>query len=84
LGQVGLTISDSTGQTFVYQLGVPGTTESKLSVNLSSPTQRYGGAHDKTIHYPLQGLAILVSKTPDHLTGDVTITSILLKPSNSN
>jgi len=80
-GGLGISIVDSTDQTFVYQLGVPGDAEKTFQVNFLGPNLVFGGAKDKIVHYPLKSLSITVSKSPDHLSGAVEVTGIVLKGS---
>ena len=79
LGGLGLTVIDSTDQTFVYQFGVPGQTEKPFDVNFTSFSQCYGGAGDKVVHFPLKALNVLVSKSTDYPSGEIDVTSIVLK-----
>ena len=78
-GSLGVSMADETGQVFVYQLGVPGDAERTFEITLSVPSHTYGGANDKVVHFPVQGLNIMVSKTTSALSGSVEITGIVLK-----
>jgi hypothetical protein len=78
-GHFGVTISDATGQTFVYFIGVPGDSSPAFQIDLSQPRNVFGGAKDKKIHYPLKSISLMVSKSVDTPSGTEEITEVLLK-----
>jgi hypothetical protein len=78
-GHFGLTLVDATGQTFVYFIGIPGDSSPAFEIDPTHPNNSYGGAKDKTIHYPIKAIGVMVSKNPDALTGTEEVDEILLK-----
>jgi len=79
-GSLGISITDNSGQTFVYQFGLPGDMERTYEAKFSDPpSTSFGGLNDKVVHFPLQNINVTVSKSPDHLSGTVEVTSIVLK-----
>jgi len=78
-GSLGISIADTTGQVFVYQLGIPGDAERTFEITLATPSNTYGGANDKVVHFPVQNINVMASKNPGYPSGSVEVTGIVLK-----
>jgi hypothetical protein len=78
-GNAAVRLTDATGQSFIYRLGNLDGSVANHDLDLASPGQVYGGAGDKILHHPLTGLAIVASKDPSHLTGEIEVEEILVR-----
>lgn len=79
-GPVALTITDATDQVLVYPLGTLPTEDKRvLTTKFEKPESATGGAADKTIHYPVKGVSLMIQKAPPLLKGSVTIERFVLK-----
>ena len=51
-----------------------------MNVNLSSPSDGYGGTADKKLHLPVKGMRLTIEKSPPNLQGRLVITSVTMTP----
>lgn len=77
----GLTVAliDSGGQTLLYRLGTIDTAPRTIELKLASPSDAYGGADDKVVHYPLKGMRLTVEKGST-TAGKLSFTAVTLEP----
>jgi len=76
---LGIVMIDDTDQSFIYRLGPLVGAEKTFSLPLDTPSSSYGGADDKTLHFPIKGIRLIVEKDPSQLEGSVTISKIVLR-----
>jgi hypothetical protein len=79
-GLLGVGITDATGQDFIYHFGQTGAEERPYTVYTSKPTDVYGGAGDKVIHYPLKSIRLLAFKSAEVPKGTLVISELQLVP----
>jgi hypothetical protein len=80
-GSFGFSVTDSTDQVFVYTLGSSDDGERTLTINFANdkPWLVHGGPGDKVMHFPLKGLSLLASKSPEHLSGSIEVSEFVLQ-----
>lgn len=72
---------DATGQTHQFRFGIKSNGQwQNRKINLNKkPQASWGGAKDKTIHYPIKTLAIGIEKTNGPLTGTIKFRDLQLQ-----
>jgi len=78
-GNLGVTLIDDTDQTFIYRLGQLDDTEKTFDPALEKPSTSYGGANDKTLHFPIKAIRLVVEKNPAFPEGKITVSNIVFR-----
>jgi len=77
-GNLGVVLTDNTDQHFIFRLGQLEDSEKTFDLPLDKPSDSYGGADDKTLHFPIKGIRLIIEKNPSQLEGTVTVSKIVL------
>lgn len=77
-GNLGVTLIDDTDQTFIYRLGSVDTAGKTYVLPLSKPSNSYGGANDKTLHFPIKAIRLIVEKSAKLPQGKITFSQVVL------
>lgn len=77
-GNLGVVLTDNTDQHFIFRLGQLEDSEKTFDLPLDKPSSSYGGADDKTLHFPIKGIRLIIEKNPSQLEGTVTVSKIVL------
>jgi len=78
-GNLGVALVDNTDQTFIYRLGMLEDAEKTFDPALGKPSASYGGANDKTLHFPIKAIRLIVEKSPALPEGKITVSKIILR-----
>jgi len=78
-GNLGVALIDNTDQTFIYRLGTVDDVAKTFDLTLDKPSTSYGGPDDKTLHFPLKAIRLLVEKSPAQPEGKITVTALVFR-----
>ena len=78
-GRFGVALTDATDQTFIYRIGLVGENVQTFPLSLDKPNDVYGGAKDRTLHFPLKAIRLMVEKDAANPVGKMTISKIVLQ-----
>jgi len=78
-GNLGVVLIDDTDQTFIYRLGQLEDGDKTFDLPLDKQSSSYGGADDKTLHFPIKGIRLIVEKNPSQVEGTVTVSKSVLR-----